>query len=252
MTKVKCHRNIAHAPGALFVGLILAITAHAGAAPSARVANIRIGNFGQINETYYRGAQPRPGDFKDLAAFGVKTVIDLTSYDSEAGEEAMVEDAGMKFYRIPMTTIDRPSDKAVTTFLNLVNDPANQPVFVHCRGGRHRTGAMTAVYRMTHDGWDADQAYGEMKKYRFEQGFPPHPELKEFVYDYYDEINGTDTRVARKSSDRETPILDKVPLPILDKVPLDKVPAPIAKYVEPVRIYLDYATRLLNSISADR
>ena len=33
-------------------------------------------------------------------------------------------------------------------------------------------------------GWTADQAYAEMKKYRFE-GFPGHPELKQFVYDTY-------------------------------------------------------------------
>jgi protein tyrosine phosphatase (PTP) superfamily phosphohydrolase (DUF442 family) len=244
MTKAKFHRNVAHSCGAVFVALILAITAHAEAAPSTRLANIRIDNFGQINKTYYRGAQPRPDDFADLAALGVKTVIDLTSYDGEVGEEAMVADAGMKFYRIPMTTIDRPSDKVVTKFLNLVNDRANQPVFVHCRGGRHRTGAMTAVYRMTHDRWDADQAYAEMQQYGFELGFPPHPELKEFVYDYYDELNGRDTSAARKSRDRETPILDKVPL--------DKVPEPLVKYVEPVRVYLDYATRLLDSISAER
>jgi protein tyrosine phosphatase (PTP) superfamily phosphohydrolase (DUF442 family) len=240
MTKV-VFRNVAHSCGALFVAIIVAITAHAEAVPSARLPNIRIDNFGQINETYYRGAQPRPDDFTDLAALGVKTVIDLTSYDREVWEEAMVADTGMKFYRIPMTTIDRPSDKVVTKFLNLVNDPANQPVFVHCRGGRHRTGAMTAVYRMTHDGWDADQAYAEMKQYRFEQGFPPHPELKEFVYDYYDELNGTDTRVGRKSRDRETPILDNVPL--------NKVPEAIVKYVEPAREYLDYAIRLLDAIS---
>src|SRR5262245_11657774 len=88
MTKVKTHRNVAHSCGALLVALILAITAQAEAAPSARLANIRIENFGQINETYYRGAQPQPADFTDLAELGVKTVIDLTSYDSEVGEEA--------------------------------------------------------------------------------------------------------------------------------------------------------------------
>jgi tyrosine-protein phosphatase SIW14 len=243
MTKGKLDRNVAHAC-ALFVALILAITAHAEVTPSSGLQNIRIDNFGQINMTYYRGAQPQADDFTDLAAIGVKSVIDLTSYDSEVGEEAMVAETGMKFYRIPMSTIDRPSDKAVMNFLNLVNNPANQPVFVHCRGGRHRTGAMTAVYRMTHDRWDADQAYAEMKQYGFEQGFPPHPVLKQFVYDYYDQLNGTNTRVAKTSRHRETPILDKVPL--------DKVPEPFVKYVEPVREYFDYATRLLDSISAKR
>jgi hypothetical protein len=39
---------------------------------------------------------------------------------------------------------------------------------------------MTAVYRMTQDHWTAAQAYDEMKQFRFE-GFPGHPELKDFV-----------------------------------------------------------------------
>ena len=89
----------------------------------------------------------------------------------------------MKFYRIPLTTWDRPVEAAVQQFLKLVNDPANQPVFVHCQGGRHRTGTMTAVYRITKDGWTADRAYAEMKQYGFET-LIGHPVLKKFVYDF--------------------------------------------------------------------
>src|SRR5690348_950350 len=112
------------------------------------LSRIRIDNFGRINDNYYRGAQPKGHDFADLAALGVKTVIDLTK-DGRDDEQDMVERFGMKFYRIPMTTSDRPSDAAVSRFLKLVTDPARQPVYVHCQGGRHRTGVMTAVYRMT-------------------------------------------------------------------------------------------------------
>jgi len=154
---------------------------------AASLASIRIDNFGRINDNYYRGAQPDSLDYADLAAVGVKTVIDLTR-DGRDDEQALVERAGMKFYRIPLTTSERPSEAAIARFLKLVDDPANQPVYVHCQGGRHRTGIMTAVYRMMHDGWTADQAYAEMKKYRFE-GFPGHPVLKNFVYDYYAKLD---------------------------------------------------------------
>lgn len=155
----------------------------AGPKSAGTVPGIRIDNFGRINNNYYRGAQPEGGDYSSLARLGVKTVIDLTS-DGRADEQGLVERAGMKFYRIPLTTSQRPPDSAVDRFLKLVNDPANQPVFVHCQGGRHRTGVMTAVYRMNHDNWTAEQAYSEMKQFRFE-GFPGHPVLKDFVYDYY-------------------------------------------------------------------
>jgi tyrosine-protein phosphatase SIW14 len=154
---------------------------------SPDVVRVRINNFGKINNNYYRGAQPEDRDYKDLAALGVRTVIDLTR-DGRANEQRLVEQAGMKFHRIPMTTSERPSDTAVAQFLKLVNDPASQPVYVHCQGGRHRTGIMTAVYRMTQDGWTADRAYQEMKQYRFE-GFPGHPALKKFVYDYYSRMD---------------------------------------------------------------
>jgi protein tyrosine/serine phosphatase len=168
---------------ALTLGVVPGASAAGKAAGSASqvaaLSAIRIDNFGVINDGYYRGAQPKGDDYRDLAALGVKTVIDLTK-DGRDDEQGFVEAAGMKFHRIPMTTTDRPSDEAIAEFLSMVNDPANQPVYVHCQGGRHRTGTMTAVYRMTQDHWTAAQAYDEMKQFRFE-GFPGHPELKDFV-----------------------------------------------------------------------
>jgi protein tyrosine/serine phosphatase len=180
---------------AFVFAIVLAASVQAATTPAA-ISNIRIDNFGQINQNYFRGAQPESGDYPDLAALGVKTVIDLTR-DGRRDERAFVEAAGMKFFRIPMTTSDRPADAAVAQFLQIVNDPANQPVYVHCQGGRHRTGVMTAVYRMTQDGWDADRAYDEMKAYRFE-GFPGHPQLKKFVYDYYRALDHAVREVATK------------------------------------------------------
>jgi tyrosine-protein phosphatase SIW14 len=56
-------------------------------------------------------------------------------------------------------------------------------VYVHCQGGKHRTGAMTAVYRITHDGWTADRAYAEMQHYKFGPALF-HPALKNFVFTY--------------------------------------------------------------------
>ena len=141
-----------------------------------------IANFGRINDIYYRGEQPDGRDYADLAALGVKLVIDLQR-DGPLSERQAVEAAGMKFRRIPMTTRKAPTSEELATFLQLVNDPANQPVYVHCAGGRHRTGVMTAVYRMTHDGWSPDQAFKEMKQYDFGADFL-HPEFKQFVYGY--------------------------------------------------------------------
>ena len=174
--------------------LVLALVSPAAAKPRQRatqsaasafdISRIRIDNFGRIDSNYYRGAQPQDHDYADLAALGVKTLINLTSDDAQANEAAMARDAGMKYFQIPMTTHRVPTPTELATFLKLVTDPARQPVYVHCVGGRHRTGVMTAVYRMTRDGWTADQAFKEMKQYKFGADFL-HREFKDFVYGYH-------------------------------------------------------------------
>jgi len=160
----------------------LAQTYTPAASVSSALSRIRIGNFGKINDHYFRGAQPKGSDYRDLAAIGVKTVIDL-QIDGPSNEAGNVAAAGMKFFRIGMTTSKAPTDAQIAQFFEIVNNPANQPVYVHCAGGRHRTGTMTALYRMTFDGWNASQAYNEMKQFHFE-GFPDHPVLRNYVYAY--------------------------------------------------------------------
>jgi protein tyrosine/serine phosphatase len=169
------------------VALALALLTVAQAAQHDDSSKAAVKNFGCINKKFFRGAQPRDSDYKDLAALGVKTIVDLQQ-DGERGEQGMVEAAGMKFYRIGLSDKAWPSPEKVDQFLKIVNDPANQPVFIHCHGGRHRAGIMTAIYRMTHDGWDADRAYAEMKQYGFESGFG-HGGLKDYIYDYYSHID---------------------------------------------------------------
>jgi len=168
------------------VVIALAILSAAQTAQRDKSSKVRVKNFGCINETFYRGAQPKERDYADLAAMGVKTIIDLQRNGPE-GERSLVEAQGMKFYRIPMSDSNKPSAEQAELFLKIVNDPANQPVFVHCLGGRHRTGAMSAIYRITHDGWSADQAYLEMKRYDFEYGMG-HGSLKRYVFAFYSQI----------------------------------------------------------------
>ena len=99
----------------------------------------------------------------------------------------MVERARMAYVQIPMTTHREPTTAEVAQFLKIVNDPKSQPVYVHCVGGKHRTGVMTAVYRMTNEGWTADRAFSEMKQYGFGMDFL-HSEFKSYVYAYPAEL----------------------------------------------------------------
>src|SRR5262245_47092121 len=127
---------------------------------------VNVENFGKVTEFFYRGAQPRGGEYNQLAAFGVKPIIDLRD-DPKDYAKSLTEQAGMKYINFPLSDKDYPSPETPSKFLTLLSDKDSWPVYVHCAGGRHRTGAMTAVFRMTVQGWDINRAYAEMKDYDF-------------------------------------------------------------------------------------
>jgi protein tyrosine/serine phosphatase len=149
----------------------------------AGVVGVDVENFGKVTEYYYRGAQPKGEEYNQLAAIGVKTIIDLRD-DPKDYAKQLTERAGMKYINFPLDDKGYPPPDTAAKFLAIVNDQENLPVYVHCAGGRHRTGAMTAVYRMTVQGWDVNRAYEEMKTYDFYTRFG-HKDMKRFVFDYF-------------------------------------------------------------------
>ena len=167
---------------ALIAVLSLTATASAQETTSNAAPTIKIKNFGQMDERFYRGAQPKEKDYKDLAQLGIKTIIDLRD-DPEDYAKPMVESLGMTYIHIPMIAKKYPTTEATELFLKTVNDPSTGKFYVHCAGGRHRTGAMGAVYRFQLYKWDFEQVYKEMKQYDFYTRWG-HGAFKDFVQDY--------------------------------------------------------------------
>lgn len=165
-----------------------------GTQTAATTSGVTIKNFGKVNNNYYRGSQPNAEEFAQLKRLGVKTVIDLRK-DSKREAADWVRTSGMQYFNIPLEASRAASEEQTAYFLSLVNNPANQPVYVHCKGGRHRTGALTAIYRITRDGWTADQAFEEMEQYDFNNGFFGGPGAqKKFVYSFYEKYRMGNSR----------------------------------------------------------
>lgn len=148
--------------------------------------NVSIDNFGQVNDHLYRGAQPKGEQYEELAALGIRTVLDLRG-DAKKDARASAERAGLRYINLPLEDKRYPQADAAARFLAIVNDQANGRVYVHCAGGRHRTGSMVAIYRMDIDHWSIEQAYDEMKQFDFYTG-GGHGCYKKYVYDYYQQI----------------------------------------------------------------
>ncbi|HJZ80735.1 MAG TPA: hypothetical protein VKD91_10325 [Pyrinomonadaceae bacterium] len=165
------------------VGIFLAIGTAAVAKKhtDASFSNIKISNFGRLDERFYRGARPKERDFASLKALGIQTVIDLT--DNTPEEKGFVEAQGMHYVNIAIPDKHDPTEAQIQQFLQVVNDPATGKFYVHCAGGRHRTGVMGAIYRFNNYHWNLDQVYAEMLDFDFYTS-NGHDGQKKFVENY--------------------------------------------------------------------
>jgi protein tyrosine/serine phosphatase len=121
-------------------------------------------NVGRVTPDIFRGSQPAKSGYATLKKMGIRTVINLRTSMSE---KKNVEAAGMRSIEIPLSTFNNGDREKVDRVVALLSDPANRPVFVHCRQGRDRTGIVVAAYRMKVQGWTLAAAESEMNSFEF-------------------------------------------------------------------------------------
>lgn len=158
------------------------ITAWSQESEKANPATVNIKNFGQMDERFFRGGQPKEKQYEQLKALGITTVIDLRNDPKDYAKQA-VEALGMKYVNLQMSDKDYPEAAQIEQLLKVMDDPSTGKFYVHCAGGRHRTGVAGAVYRFNNYNWNYDQVYAEMKKYDFYTRWG-HGDMKKFVQDY--------------------------------------------------------------------
>lgn len=124
------------------------------------VTGTSIGNLYRIEDGFYRGAQPSPAGFRELAALGVLNVLDLAG---GIGDGRYMTDGTVKLFQIPMSAWGLHDD-LVLKALRIMADPRNRPLMVHCQHGADRTGALVALYRVVVQGWTKEQAVREMNE----------------------------------------------------------------------------------------
>jgi hypothetical protein len=153
---------------------ILAAAAAATATPAPMAERIDAGpgveNVGRVAPGLYRGSRPTSEGLDTLKKLGIKTIVNLRHYHG-AAEEAGCRKRGLDYVRIVTASSQPPSDEDVRRFLEIVTDPARQPVYFHCWRGKDRTGVMAAAYRMVVEGWTLEAALAEMDAFGFYRGW---------------------------------------------------------------------------------
>jgi tyrosine-protein phosphatase SIW14 len=130
---------------------------------------------------FYRSGQMTATGFRDIIdRFKIKTFINLQHEDPDPvltnhwlgpgtiHESELCEQLGIRY--VLLTPDLMPPDNklddippAVDDFLQILDDEANYPVLLHCKAGLHRTGRLTAIYRMECQGWTKGEALREMR-----------------------------------------------------------------------------------------
>jgi protein tyrosine phosphatase (PTP) superfamily phosphohydrolase (DUF442 family) len=143
----------------LVVALIL-LSARTSAQDATSYAELP--RFQHVSERVYRGAQPRDGGLIRLRELGINTVINLRGASARTrAEEAEARALGLNYFNIALPNWGRPQDARVRRILEIIAAPENGRVFIHCRSGVDRTGMIVAMYRMTNEGWNANDALAE-------------------------------------------------------------------------------------------
>ncbi len=164
--------------GGLVGAVTLAIPAAYYRSSYAQAKRLRVVTPGR----FYRSGQMTADGFRDaVRRFHIRTVINLQQENKDPfmpvawmGKPSILESELCKSLGVRYVSLDggellsdeeaetqRP--KVIDEYLRILDDPTSYPVLVHCLAGLHRTGLMTAIYRMEYEDWSQAAAVREMR-----------------------------------------------------------------------------------------
>lgn len=115
------------------------------------------GNWFRISPDLHRCEQPGSADMRTLEAFGIRSVVNLREFHSDADEAA---GTALQLREIKLDAGDLTYAQLVAAVRLVLEAP--KPAVVHCWHGSDRTGAVIAAWRVGVEGWTPAAALDEM------------------------------------------------------------------------------------------
>jgi protein tyrosine/serine phosphatase len=164
------------------LALVVAIVAIAPPIAFFRFQYIHAKRFREVTpERFYRSGQMTAAGLREIVAkYGIKTVINLQHEEPDPllldrwmgsgiiRESELCRDLNVKYLLLKPDVIPKghPKDQVppvVDEYLSILDDQSTYPVLIHCKAGLHRTGRLTAIYRMEYHGWSQGEALRELR-----------------------------------------------------------------------------------------
>jgi hypothetical protein len=131
-------------------------------------------------EFYRCGQLTADGLTEAIERYKIRTVINLQneapdplmrkSYfgGQKVRESELCQSLGVRYVLLQPGLIDRarvPAERppVIDEFLAILDDPSAYPILLHCKAGLHRTGLLTAIYRIEYQGWSTAEAVRELR-----------------------------------------------------------------------------------------
>ncbi|CAN6178853.1 unnamed protein product [Urochloa humidicola] len=121
------------------------------AAPFDESALVPPLNFAMVDEGIFRSGFPENTNFRFLKSLNLRSIVYLCPEPYPETNMEFLEKNGIRLHQFgiegrkePFVTI--PDDK-IREALKVVLDPKNQPLLIHCKRGKHRTGCVVGCLR---------------------------------------------------------------------------------------------------------
>ncbi len=128
----------------------------------------------------YAGGYQYPGPLRRIVQrYGIRTVLCLRDDPTDPNdllERAVLREYGVQFVRV-VIPFNRPIAEqlaAVRKALAILRNRKNEPVFVHCWGGQHRTGVIVGAYRARFQRWPEERIWAEFERTGGMTADPPY------------------------------------------------------------------------------
>lgn len=149
---------------------------------------------------FYRSGQMSATGFREtIDRFKIKTVVNLQHENPDPHlpatwlgkpvihEKELCEQLNVRYVLLTPDILPEPNDlksepPAVTDFLKLLDDESAYPILIHCKAGLHRTGRLTAIYRMDKEGWEVGDALRELRANGY--GYTAASESDDFIIQF--------------------------------------------------------------------
>lgn len=154
-------------------------------------------NFSHVCGEIYRSSFPRSENFEFLRdRLKLRSILVLIPEEYPADNTRFMQETGIKLFQVGMSGnkepfVNIPSD-LLTRALEIVLNPDNHPILIHCNRGKHRTGCLVGCIRKLQN-WSLSMIFDEYRRF----AFPKVRALDQQFIELYD-----DTEIIKMASDR--------------------------------------------------